>query len=85
MKTDQELRAVALDVLGGIAPEADLDALDPSTSLQEQLEIDSFDFQSFLVGLDEVLGVDIPERDYARLSTLDACVAYLQERLAQRV
>jgi len=75
--TRDELRAVALRVLGGIAPEADLAALDPGADLREWLDLDSMDFLNFLVGLHEATGIDVPESDYARLSTLEACVAYL--------
>jgi hypothetical protein len=35
------------------------------------------DFLNFIVGLHQGTGIDVPESDYARLSTLDACVAYL--------
>jgi acyl carrier protein len=75
--TRDELRAAALRVLGGIAPEADLAALDPGADLREWLDLDSMDFLNFLVGLHEATGIDVPESDYARLSTLEACVAYL--------
>lgn len=75
--TKDELRALALRVLGGIAPEADLAALDPGADLRETLDLDSMDFLNFMVGLHQGTGIDVPESDYARLSTLDACVAYL--------
>jgi hypothetical protein len=39
------------------------------------------DFISFVVILDKALGVDVPESEYGRLATLDACVDYLAERL----
>ena len=77
--TKDELRVLALRVLGGIAPEADLAALDPGADLRESLDLDSMDFLNFVVGLHEGTGVDVPESDYARLSTLEGCVAYLAE------
>ena len=77
--TKDELRALALRVLGGIAPEADLAALDPGADLRETLDLDSMDFLNFVVGLHEGTGIDVPESDYARLATLDGCVAYLAE------
>ena len=75
--TKDELRAVALRVLGGIAPEADLAALDPGADLRETLDLDSMDFLNFVVWLHQATGIDVPESDYALLSTLDGCVAYL--------
>jgi acyl carrier protein len=43
----------------------------------EQLDIDSMDFLNLIVALHERTGIEIPERDYPKLSTLDAAVAYL--------
>jgi hypothetical protein len=36
-----------------------------------------------VVGLHATLGVDIPEADYPKLATLDACVDYLDARSAR--
>lgn len=35
------------------------------------------DFLNLIVALHERTGIEIPERDYPKLSTLDAAVAYL--------
>jgi acyl carrier protein len=75
--TRDALRATVLRVLGEVAPEADPAALRPDVALRDQLDLDSMDLLNFLIGLHEALGVDIPEADYPRLTTLDACVDYL--------
>jgi acyl carrier protein len=75
-----ELRAVVLQVLGDIAPEADLASLRPDVAFREQLDLDSMDLLNFVVGLHAALGVEIPEADYPKLATLDACVEYLASR-----
>jgi acyl carrier protein len=75
--TADEIRAAVLGVLGGIAPEADLDRLDPAIAFRDQLDLDSMDFLNFAIGLHEALGVDVPESDYPRLATLEGCVTYL--------
>ena len=77
VSTEEEIRATLLRLLGDIAPEADMAALKPKVSLRDQLDIDSMDFLNFLIAVDAELGVDVPERDYPKLRTLDACVAYL--------
>lgn len=79
--TRAEIRAAVLRVLGDIAPEADLATLVPDVELREQLDLDSMDLLNVLVGLHAALGVDVPETDYAKLTTLDACVDYLATRL----
>jgi acyl carrier protein len=75
-----ELRPVVLRVLGDIAPEADLASLRPDVAFREQLDLDSMDILNFVVGLHGALGVEIPEADYPKLATLDACVEYLASR-----
>jgi acyl carrier protein len=80
----EELRATVLRVLGQIAPEADLTTIQGNVNLRDQLDIDSMDFLNFLIALDKELQVDIPERDYGQLTTLDACLNYLLARRSVR-
>jgi acyl carrier protein len=75
-----DLRATVLRTLGDIAPEADLAALKPDLPFREQLDLDSMDLLNVVVALHAALGVEIPEADYPRLATLDACVEYLAAR-----
>ena len=79
--TRDEIRAAVLHALASVAPEADLSALTGNVDVREQLDIDSVDFLNFLVAIHETLGVDIPEVDYPKLSSLDACVAYLAAKV----
>jgi acyl carrier protein len=79
--TRDEIRAAVIHSLADIAPETDASALDPHANLREALDLDSMDFLNFVVGVHEVLHVDVPESDYAKMSTLDACTSYLASRL----
>ena len=79
--TESEIQTAILDGLRKIAPEADPRQLSPDANLREALDIDSFDFLNFLIALHERLGVEIPEADYGRLTTLSALVQYLAPRL----
>lgn len=81
--TTDEIRATVLRVLGRIAPEADLASLAPNVEFRDQLDLDSFDFLNFAIGLHEALGVDIPEADYPRLATLEDAVRYLEDALSR--
>jgi acyl carrier protein len=78
--TDAEIKAAILDGLAQIAPESDPAELSPNENIRRALDIDSFDFLNFVIGLHEKLGVDIPEADYGKLNTLDEMVAYLAAR-----
>ncbi len=69
---------VATIVLRQIAPEADIDGIDPDGLLHEQIDFDSMDFLNFVAGLHERTGVDLPERDYPEIATLTGYRAYLR-------
>ena len=79
--TETEIRQAVFAALRKIAPEADPRKLQPNENLREALDIDSFDFLNFLIGLHEKLGVDIPEADYGRLTTLSDLVRYLSAKM----
>ena len=78
--TEERIRAAIAKVLAGIAPEADLAAVDSRADLREFLDLDSMDFLHFLVDLNNVLSVDVTESDAAKLFTLEGCLAYLSTR-----
>ena len=69
------------DLLTELAPEADLGRLDPAVDFRQALEIDSFAFLQFVIGLHDRLGVEVPESDYPSVRTLNGCRAYLAARL----
>jgi acyl carrier protein len=75
--TQDDIRKIALDILGGIAPEADLSALAGDEELREVLDLDSMDFLNFIAALHQATGADIPEADYKRLTTLAGVCNYL--------
>lgn len=75
-----EVQKVVLGALAAIAPEADLEQLDPSEDVREALDLDSMDILRFATALHERLGVDVPEADYARIASVNGCLDYLGER-----
>ncbi len=80
--TEQELRAAVKEALHRIAPEADLDVVPGAADLREAIDLDSMDVLNFFVALHEKLHVDISERDYGQLTTLDGCVGFLREKVS---
>ena len=75
--TTEDIRAIVISVLTEVAPDVDPAAIDPDTELVEQLDIDSMDFLNIVVAINERTGIEVPERDYPKLSTLNDAVAYL--------
>lgn len=78
---EAELQATVLRLIGDIAPEADLTSLNSALSIRDQLDIDSMDFLNFVIALDKELHIAVPETDYAKIATLDSCVAYCLQQL----
>ena len=78
---DDEIKATVLRAIGNVAPEADLDHIDPTIDLREQLDLDSMDLLNIMIGIHEATGVDIPEADYPHMASLNGCVAYLHSRM----
>ena len=74
---EQDWRDVVIGALTRVAPDIDPTQIDPDVELAEQLDIDSMDFLGVIVAINELTGIEIPERDYPKLSTLDAAAAYL--------
>lgn len=75
--TQGEIKAIVLQTLRSIAPEADPSQINPDVPLRDQLDIDSMDFLNFVIGVHKELNVEIPEADYPELITLNGCVDYL--------
>lgn len=79
--TPSQIRAGVVDALLQIAPEIDAGALQPAQPLRQQVDLDSMDWLNVILGLHARFGVDIPEADYARLSSIEAIVDYLAAAL----
>lgn len=79
--TEGEVKEVVEQALSNVAPEVDFDAIDPEKDFRDQIDIDSVDFLNFVIGLHKQLGIEIPDADAAKLTTVNGCVAYLMSRL----
>jgi acyl carrier protein len=75
--TEVEIKQAVRDALSNVAPVVDLNTIDPAKDLRDQIDIDSVDFLNFVIGLHKELGVEIPDADLPKLTTLNGCVAYL--------
>jgi acyl carrier protein len=80
MTRDGLLAAIA-QTLARIAPEVDMQALDATRPLREQVDLDSVDWMNFLVALGRRLNVSIGAADAAQLTTLEKLADYLDARL----
>ncbi|HVV69753.1 MAG TPA: acyl carrier protein [Gammaproteobacteria bacterium] len=78
-----DIQAAVFHALHLIAPEADLQTLNPQAPLREELDMDSMDFFRFMLQLNQALQIDIPEADYGQLSTLKSCLEYLSLKISK--
>lgn len=76
-----DARVLIEQVLHEIAPEVELDGVALGADLREELGLDSMDILNFAIALQERTGVEVPERDYPQIVTLDGCARYLLAHL----
>jgi len=79
MTRDQAATALK-SALREVAPDVDLDLLDPDAPFQEEADIDSMDFLNVVICLHDGTGIDIPEADYPKLTTVSSVLDYLEAR-----
>lgn len=75
--TNEEIQTVVVEELRRVAPEIDPARLDPDEKVRDALDIDSFDALRVIIALNDRLGVEIPEKDYGELNTLNEITNYL--------
>jgi len=75
--TTQEAVDIIFGVLADIAPEVDPADVDLEVDLTEQLDIDSMDYLSWLLGINKVTGIEIPQRDVSEFLTIRGAAAYV--------
>lgn len=79
--TEQEIKTLVMNTLTSVAPEIEVDELEEDEDFRDQFDFDSMDFLKFATVLSEKTRLDIPEKDYPKLSSLENCLRYLGEKL----
>jgi acyl carrier protein len=77
--TPDAARAAVLTAIDRVAPDADTGSLAGDADLLDELLLDSMDLLNIVVAVHEITGIEIPERDYGRLGTLDDFTTYLTD------
>jgi acyl carrier protein len=75
--TADEIAAAVRAAIERVVPDADLSGMAPTDDLIDALELDSMDALTIAEEIHASTGVEIPERDYPKLRTLDQFVTYL--------
>lgn len=72
------VRTKVLAIISQVAPNAEPDDLRGDEDLRDELDLDSMDFLNILIGIAQELQVEVPERDYGMVRTLDDLVEYVE-------
>lgn len=75
-----EIETLVLKTISKIAPESNLENLNPDVRFRDQFDFDSVDFVDFIGQLQKFFQFKIPETDYPQLATLNGCIAYLGDK-----
>lgn len=75
------LQTRILQLLVAVAPDIDPATVRPDVAFRDQFDFDSMDLLNFAATIHRHFGIDVPERDYRRLASVEECAAYLQERI----
>jgi acyl carrier protein len=74
--------ALLVRLLRQIAPEVDLDEVDRAEPLQDAADLDSMDFLNLMSALYTETGIEVPERDYPAVASIDGFVSYVRSAAA---
>lgn len=77
-----DLDRVMREALASVAPDLDIDELEPELLIRDQADFDSMDTLNFAIALSQALKIDIPEADYGQLASLGECRRYLAARVS---
>ena len=81
---EDEIKKLVYQLLKQIAPDTEPSTLQPDENIREALDIDSFDSLQFLVALNEKIGIEIPEQDYGKITTLKTLVNYILNKMKRQ-
>ena len=81
--TEKELKKIILSALREVAPDADIENLDPNIEFRDQFDFDSVDFLNFTAALEKAFKIHIPESDCPKLGTVNGGIGYLKDAITQ--
>ena len=79
--TSDEIRTALLRCLTEVAPEISDEEIEDGADLRDELDLDSMDILRWVQGIHKALGVEIPEEDYGKITSLEDAITYVATRL----
>ena len=78
--SDAEIIARLRAILSDIAPDLDVSTVGPDDDLRNDIGLDSMDFLNFVIAAHKQLGVEVPEADYGKVTSLLKFARYIGSR-----
>lgn len=78
----EESRSLVAGLIGQIAPDVDVESVNPDADLRREADLDSLDFQSLVELIAKQAHVDIPEVDYPQVRSLRGLSEYVAAHTA---
>ncbi len=78
----KDVRTHVLELLTSVAPDIDPAGIDPLLELRDQFDFDSMDRLHFAAAISEAFQIDVAERDYPQLASLQKACEYVEKKLA---
>lgn len=80
MPEESEIQREVFSILSEIAPEVESVAdIDVDANLREQVDLDSMDFLNLLTALSTRFKIDIPVKNYGKLTSFSDLVNYVRQ------
>jgi len=79
--TRDEIRSTLLRCLTDVAPEIADEEIEDDADLRDELDLDSMDILRWVQGIHKALGVEIPEEDYGKMTSLEGAINYVAARV----
>lgn len=76
-----DTREIVLAAITKVAPDVDPATLPTDVDFREEADLDSMDFIGILTAVHEATGIEVPEIDYPKVTSVDAFAEYLAGRL----
>ncbi len=80
MKRD-EIRETLIACLSDVAPEIAEEEVEDDVDIRDELDLDSMDILRWVQGIHKALGVEIPEEDYGKMTSLGDAIDYVTGRI----
>ena len=79
MSVEERVKQIIVEQLG-----VDESQVDPAASFVEDLGADSLDIVELVMAFEEAFGIDIPDEDAEKITTVKDAIDYIQSRVKNK-